>query len=160
MTTQRRSRHGGAAAVETAVVLPVLFLVIIGIIVGGFGVFRYQQVAFLAREAARWASVRGSFYQRDTNQNSPTQQQIVDNAVTPFVTGMDPTAVGIQVQWVDKGANTTAGWDGSKKDVRTLTAAGNYVNSAVRVTVSYQWVPEFFWNPQTLQSVCEIPMSN
>jgi Flp pilus assembly protein TadG len=160
MTDRGQSRRGGAATVEAAVVLPVLFLVVFGLIAGGVGVFRYQQVAYLARESARWASVRGGNYQRDTNLDSPTRQQIVDNAVTPYAVGMDPAALDVQVQLVNQGTGTTTDWDASAKDVRSLTPAGDYVNNSVRVTVSYEWVPGFFWGPQTLQSVCVMPMSN
>ena len=52
-------RRRGAAAVEFAAVAPVLILLLFGTVVGGLGIFRYHQVATLAREAARYASVRG-----------------------------------------------------------------------------------------------------
>jgi Flp pilus assembly protein TadG len=149
----------GATAVETALVLPALFLLVIGLIVGGFGIYRYQQVAFQAREAARWTSVRGAEYQKDTNLDSPTQQQIYQQVVLPLAAGMDPNSLSIQVQWVDKGSNTVTDWDKAAKDVWSINSAGQYVNNAVRVTISYQWTAEFFFDPITLQSVSEIPMS-
>ena len=68
--------------------LPVYLLLLLSLIVGGLGVFHYQQTACLAQEAARWASVRGSDYQKDTNQPSPTTQQILQQ-VTPLAVGMD-----------------------------------------------------------------------
>src|SRR5438105_1064884 len=55
----------GATILEFAVVAPVTFLLILGLIVGGMGVFRYQEVAHLAREATRYASTHGGQYQLD-----------------------------------------------------------------------------------------------
>lgn len=57
-TSSRPSR--GTNAVEAAIALPVAFLLILGTCVIGLGVFRYQQVASLAREGARYASVHGA----------------------------------------------------------------------------------------------------
>src|SRR5207248_6751306 len=83
-------RRRGAVTVETAIVLPVLCLLVFGLIVGGMGVSRYQLVAFLSREAARYAAVRGADWQRETGQASPTQQQITDTVVAPLAVSMDP----------------------------------------------------------------------
>src|SRR6266404_7733612 len=60
-----RAARPGATVVEFAVVAPVTFLLILGLIVGGLGVFRYQEVAHLAREATRYASTHGGQYQLD-----------------------------------------------------------------------------------------------
>jgi len=152
-------RRRGAVVVETALVIPVLLVLMIGLIVCGFGVFRYQQVAGLAREGARWASVRGGDYQKDAAQSPPTEQQIAAQAVIPFAVGMDPSNLTVQVQWVDRGSGTVWDWDAAPKDVRSITATGEYVTNTVRVTVTYQWTPGAFWNPMALQSVTEMPMS-
>ena len=45
----RRYRRRGAVAVEAAVVYPVLFLLLLGVIVGGMGVFRYQMANVLSK---------------------------------------------------------------------------------------------------------------
>jgi Flp pilus assembly protein TadG len=62
-------RHGqivlqrrGLSAVEAAVVFPVAILLLVGGAALGIGVFRYEQVQSLAREGARFASVRGPDY--------------------------------------------------------------------------------------------------
>ena len=149
----------GAVALEAAIVLPVLLLLILGLIVGGTGVFRYQQVACQAREAARWACVRGSDYQKQTQQSSPSQQQILEQAVRPFATGMDPAALSIQVQWIDNGTNTAWAWDSASKNVRSITSSGQYISNSVSVTVQYQYTAGLFWSPMTLQSVTQVPMS-
>ena len=54
--TPNRSRarcRGGATVVEMAITLPLAVLLIMGLLVGGLGVFRYHEVAALAHEGAR-----------------------------------------------------------------------------------------------------------
>jgi Flp pilus assembly protein TadG len=145
--------------VESAIVFPVVLVLFFGLIVGGIGIFRYQQVACLAQEAARWASVRGGDYQKDTDQNSPTQAQIRDQAVLPLAVSMDTNQLSVQVEWVDQGSNTSTDWDAATKDVKSLTPQGEYVNNSVRVTVTYNWSPGILIGPLTLSSQCEVPMS-
>lgn len=160
MTRRNRAQRRGAVAVETALVIPVLLLLMIGLIVGGFGVFRFQQVACLAREGARWSSVRGGDYQKGANANPPTRQEIIDAAVRPLAVGMDPEKLDVRVEWIDRATGAAHDWDAATKDVRSITAAGEYVSNTVRVTVSYQWSPGVLWAPVTVQSACEMLMSN
>jgi Flp pilus assembly protein TadG len=147
-------------AAETAVVLGVLLVLMCGLIVGGIGVFRYQQVACTSREGARWASVRGYDYQTDTGLSSPTAAQVTADAVLPLAVSMDPAAVTVQVQWIDEGSGTVWDWDAAPKYVRSISPSGEYVANTVRVTVTYVWSPGIFWNPITLQSVSQMPMSH
>ena len=160
MTPRRRP---GAVTVEAAVVLGVLVVVMLGTMVCGVGVFRHQQVACLAAEAARYASLRGADYQKDTTgalRPPPTRQQIVDAAVTPKAMGMDPAAVTVAVQWIDQGAaGGPRDWDEATKDVRSVSAGGEYVTNTVRVTVTYRWTPGVFFGPTELTAVCELPMA-
>jgi Flp pilus assembly protein TadG len=160
MAPANATRRPGTAAVETAVVLSVLLLLVCGVIVGGIGVFRAQQVTLLACEGARYASVRGGDYQNDTGGSSPTQQQIINQAVSPMAVCMNPSDVSVTVEWINNATNTALAWDAAPKDVRSVTATGQYISNTVRVTVTYQWAPGFFWNTMTLQAVCELPMSN
>ena len=55
MRTRRRENTGetGAAAVEFALVLPLLFVLLFGIIEFGFGLFQLQAAQATVREAAR-----------------------------------------------------------------------------------------------------------
>jgi Flp pilus assembly protein TadG len=159
MKTSASLRRNGATAVETAIVISVLFFIVIGLIVGGMGVFRYQQVSCLSKEAARWASVRGGDYHKDTGLDSPTKQQIVEQAILTHSAGMDPAAISVNVEWIDCGSNTATDWDAATKDVHSLNANGEYVSNSVRVTVTYSWSTGLFGSPSTYQSVCEMPMS-
>jgi Flp pilus assembly protein TadG len=150
----------GALAAEAAVVYPVMIFLLLLLVVGGLGVFRYQQVAGLAREAARWASVRGGDYQKDTGQTSPTQDQIRQQAVLPLAAGMDPQNLSVQVQWVNGVTGQAVDWDASSKAPTTQTAGGDAVTNTVRVTVTYQWSPTVaLIGPLNLKSVSEMPIS-
>src|SRR5262249_51200768 len=110
MTRPGRTGRRGATVVEAAHVYPVLVLLVFGLVVGGLGVFRYQQVAMLAREGSRAASVRGSQWQQETNQPSPTQQQLGDQ-VKALATGMNTTALTVQVDWVEMTSGNVTPWD-------------------------------------------------
>jgi Flp pilus assembly protein TadG len=158
-TVNTGRRRFGSQTVEAAIVFPVLLFLLLGLILGGMGVFRYQQVACLAQEAARYACVRGGDYQDDNNQDSPSQDQILQQAVLPMAVGMDPGSLSLHVQWIDQGTSTVQDWDAASKDVKSLTQQGEYVTNTVRVTVTYQWSPGLFIGTTTLQSVCEVPMS-
>src|SRR5262245_32113567 len=102
----RPGRRPGAVLVESAVVYPLLFLLLFGVIVGGLGVFRYQQVACQAREAARYACVHGADWQRETKQACPTAAQIREDVVLPLAAGMDPSKLTVKVEWIDETSGT------------------------------------------------------
>jgi Flp pilus assembly protein TadG len=159
--THRGPRRRGAVAIETAIVFPVLVFLLLALIAGGLGVFRYQQTACLAREAARWASVRGSGWQQDTGQTCPTQSDIQTNAVLPLAVGMDPQQLSVQVQWVNGATGQAVAWDNSTRAPTSQNGNGNTVSNTVRVTVTYQWSPNLLAvGPLTFRSVSEVPMSN
>src|SRR5262245_31584464 len=155
----KRKRRRGALALEAAIVYPVFLLLMLGIVVGGMGVFRYQQVSCQAREAARWASVRGGDYQKETDLASPSQDDILTQAVLPMAAGMDPSAITIQVQWVDQATGQAYDWDSATKYVRSVTASNSYITNTVRVTITYQWSPNLIFGTLTLKSTCEVPMT-
>jgi Flp pilus assembly protein TadG len=158
--TRRPQHRPGAVAVEAAVVYGVMFTLLLGLIVGGMGVFRYQQTAALAREAARYAAVHGTERQKETDQPPPTQQEIRQRAVEPMAVNLDLTQLGVRVEWVDAFSGQPVDWDSSGKATTSQNATGDVVSNRVRVTVTYQWTPEWFLGgPLTLKSVAEMPMS-
>jgi Flp pilus assembly protein TadG len=152
-----RSRIG-ALTVEAALVIPVFVLLLLGIIIGGIGVFQYQQTACLAREGSRWTSVRGADYQKDTDLPSPTKADIWAQAILPLAVNLDPSQLTITVVWVNQATNQAIDWDAAPKDVRSLTPLGEYVTNTVRVTITYPWNTGLF-GTVTLSSVSEWPMS-
>ena len=134
---RRHPRRSGAAMVEFAFVAPVFLLFLIGLIIAGLGVFRYQQVASLAREAARYASVRGTKYQAVTGQPAATAQDIYNNVILPGSVALDPAQLGYSVTW-----NTD-----------------NRPGNTVTVQVTYQWIPEAFLGGITLGSSSTVTVS-
>ena len=148
MTRKNARRRSGLAVVELAVVAPVFVLILFGLIIGGLGVFRYNQVASLAREAARHASVRGSEYARETGQPAATQDSVHKEAVLSRAAGMDADRL-----------STTVTWDASNAPRRT-NADRSVTTNYVVVTVTYRWAPEaLFGGEFTLTSTSKMPMA-
>ncbi len=151
-------RRRGVLALEAAIVYPVMFILLFGLIVGGIGVAQYQQVACQAREASRYASVKGTSWAAATGKTSPTAAQIASAAVLPFAAGMDPSQLTVRVQWIDGTTGNAVDWDSSTKSPTTQTSNGTVAN-LVRVTVSYNWIPAWgFVGPITLSSVSQMAM--
>ena len=140
MVKQLRSgRRRGATVVESAIVYPVVFVFILGLVSGGMGIFRYQEVASLAREGSRYASTHGSQYQLETSKAAATAQDVYNNAILPKAVGLDTTKLSSSVTW---------------------NANNQPPNSTVTVTVTYQWKPEvFLLGTFTLSSTSTMPMA-
>jgi Flp pilus assembly protein TadG len=151
--------RAGALTLEAAVVYPLMLTLVFMIIIGGMGVFRYQQVACQAREAARWAAVRGSDWHKETGQTYPTSTNILQQAVLPLAAGMNTNNLSMQVQWLDQVSGQVVDWDSASKYPVSVTTANQGVTNRIRVTVTYQWTPELFLlGPIRLQSTSEMPM--
>ncbi len=152
-------RHG-VTTVETAIVLFVWFMLLLGILMGGIMIFNYQEVAWLSREASRRASVRGNQYAQDTGKASPTEAELRQNVVLPLVAAMDPSQLTVEVFLVDGSTGVATGWDTSDKAVYMVLSDGSKVANRVRVTVSYVWsLTSLLGGPITLQSTSEVPMA-
>jgi Flp pilus assembly protein TadG len=144
-------RRSGATVVESAFVYPVLFLLILGLLVGAGGIFRYSQLASLAREGARYASVHGTQYADEMGVAAPTPDQIFNNVIAPMAVGFDTKAMGYSITY-----NT------SNSPYYTVLDANNNVvpvQNTVTVTLTYLWLPETFWGGITLTSTSVMPMS-
>jgi Flp pilus assembly protein TadG len=145
--------------VEFALVGSAVVLLVFGLVIGGLGVFRYQETAWLAREAARYACVHGAGYQTDTGNTPPTQSQI-QSLVQGKAAGLKAANLTVQVQWIDMNTGTATAWDSSTK-ADTTSSSGQNINAHVRVTLTYQWYPEGLWGgPINLSSTSELPMCN
>jgi len=126
-------RRRGATAVEFAVTCPIVFFLLLSTMVGGLGVFRYQQTAELAREAARWASVHGGQYAEETGNPAATAADIYNAAIKPGAVALNLSKLSYQVTW-DK-SNMPLDAEESYE-----TPKGN----TVTVKVTYQWFPEIY----------------
>ncbi len=85
--------------VESAIIYSVTFLLIFGLIIGGLGVFRYQEVASLAREGSRYASVHGAMYEQVTGKPAATPADVYNNAILPKAVALDPKQLTYSVTW-------------------------------------------------------------
>lgn len=126
----------GATAVEFALVSPVLFLTMIGLVVLGLGIFRYNQVAALAHAGARWASVHGKNYDsRNHRSSAVTSTDLYNEVIKTRAVGFDPSKLTYNLTW--------------SADRRT-----------VAVTVNYRWLAEAYFGEVMLTSTSNALVSN
>jgi Flp pilus assembly protein TadG len=149
MLLRRKPQRRGAVLVESAIVYPILFLLMLGIVMVSMAVFRYQQVAHLAREGSRWASVHGAKYASETGNPVATPSDVYENAIKPLAAGMQMGNVTYEVAW-NKYNSTypTAEYDRYHTKTVTDPATGIstvvYEANTVSVTVTYSWNTGFF----------------
>jgi Flp pilus assembly protein TadG len=163
----RRPRCG-AQTVEMAIVCPVAVFIILGLIVGGMGVSRYQEVSHLAREGARYASTHGGMYQKegiDTKSGVPAISTVNDPNLTTFVAGQTvllvPAQMTVGVDWTEptiyspRNMPTYVDTSGNQNPPGQIV-----IRNYVKVTVTYQWLPEMYLTgPINLTCTCEMPMT-
>ena len=128
----RKPRRRGGQLVEAAIVMPVLVIMLVGMIIGAAGVFANSQVAMLAREGARWASVHGPTYASENSQPQATAATVLSQGILPMAGGLDPS---------------------NFQPAPTL--AFNSTSTTVTVKVSYQWNPLLYFPPVTLTSTAQ-----
>jgi hypothetical protein len=123
MLTRKRAEillnRRGLSMVEAASIYPVTLLLLVGGLVLGVGVFRYEQLQSLAREGARFASVRGPDYAAAASGNEMATTSDVLNYLTS---------------------------SGLSADLSSLTCTSVAYSSttlpcSVAVTLQYTWVP-------------------
>jgi Flp pilus assembly protein TadG len=123
--TYNRGQRTAATAVEIAIVLPLVLLLMIGLCVAELGAFRYQQIAALAQESARWASVHGEEYARQSKTSIASDQDIFENVIKPNAQGLDLKKLYYNVAW-------------------------DLEQNLVTVRIVYTWTPEAFFAPQQM----------
>jgi hypothetical protein len=178
MLLSSQNRRRGATAVEAAVVFNVVFLLFLGLLVGGMGVFRFQEVAWLARDAARFASTHGGQYAVERsaaiaagNPNYPNADKayITNTFINGQAASMDSTQLTTTVtittwqgtyDWDDL-TDTFSRWPTSlNPNTSPTNPNGSFYQNTVTVTVSYNLIPEWGWaGPITLTSKSVMPMS-
>ena len=126
-----RARRRGVILVESAIIYSVTLTLLLGTIVMGMGVFRYGQVAALAREGSRWASVHGSTYLSEQGGAGITGDDVMKNAVKPKLVAMDPAA---------------------------FTYSLTMTSGKATFTLNYKWTPEAYFGAMTLSSTSTAPI--
>ncbi len=132
-----------ATLVEFAMVGSVTMLLLIGMVVGGLGIYRYQQVARLARAASRYASVHGTQYASDTGNSAATATDVYNNAIVPNAAGLDTKKITYSVTWSTSNSPTHS---------TTTNGVTTTIANTVTVTVNYSWIPEAYLGGITLNS--------
>jgi Flp pilus assembly protein TadG len=148
----RQQRRSGTTVVESAIVYPLTFLLIIGLVVAGLGVFRYQEVSSLARRAARYAAVHGKQYAQETGNPAATSTDIYNNAIKPYAFSLDLSKLSYSVTYNTENAPSTPIILNGKVATRGNT---------VTVTINYTWIPEAYIRGTgiTLTSTSVLPMA-
>jgi Flp pilus assembly protein TadG len=174
------SARKGSTLVESALVLPGFFVLTLGLLVAGMGVARYNEVAYIARETARYASVHGAVYAQ-TNPSAPAVNQaaLVTYASSRASTvNISKCTVTVQMTCFAPGATATSptppatsvyNWDDTTNNANhspfsvwtdTATGTTTTADNVVTVTITYPWVPETFLSgPINLSSTAVIAMS-
>jgi hypothetical protein len=134
----RGRRRWGGTLVEMSMVGSTALLLLIGMIIMGLGVFRYQQLGSLAREGARWASVHGPGWQSNQAGAMPTSSTVMTSAIKPMAVGLDTTKIVCDLEWPSPNGTAPTGM--------------------VSVTLTYTWTPEAFLSPVTLKSTSTVPI--
>jgi len=141
-------RRRGTTAVEFAIACPIVFFLIFATIVGGMGVFRYQQVAAVSREGARWASVHGGQYEDETGKPAATATDVYQTAILPAAIGLDAAQLSYTVTW-----------NINNQPLYVVNDVEKPVGNTVTVTVTYNWIPELYpIGPFTLTSTSTAQM--
>jgi hypothetical protein len=165
------ARRSGATLVEVAIIFNLVLVLLIGLVVGAMGVFRYQQMAYLAREAARYAAVHGGQYQHENAQAisqhtlpNVTRDYIQDKVILANASNLDASL--LQVTITLNNPNGSFDWDDTDNNnqrwpntPQTINGTNYNVTNTVSVTVTYQWTPEWFFSgPITMSSTAVMPM--
>lgn len=136
----------GATLVEMAICSSTLLCMIFGVIYFSMALYTYNYVDEAAREATRWAMVRGS--QSCSNTPNLSDCNATAAQITAFVTGLggiDSSRITAIATWCAQSTTTPGTW--------AACAAGtpNTPGNEVRVQVQYNFplnVP--FWNSSIL----------
>src|ERR1043166_90728 len=103
MHLRQQRRQNASVLIEVAVVMPIMLLIVAIAADVVSGVFRYHQIATLAREGARYASVHAGQYSKDTGQPLLTGDQLKTSVLLPMSVGLLSTNLTCQISWQPNG---------------------------------------------------------
>jgi Flp pilus assembly protein TadG len=151
MLKRRMPARRGAALVEVAIIVPLfIFLIAIAADVVS-GVYRFQQVATLARTGARYAAVHAGMYAQEWTTSVVTADTLKQNVILPQSFNLNTSLLTCNLSWLPSG-NSYPYYDSTDTGVRKY--------NMVRVELNYSWQPIFlFGSPLTLTSRSEMTIS-
>lgn len=98
MIRQHRNLRIGQSLVEFALVGPLFFILIFGIIEGGRLIWTYHTVSNAAKEAARYTTVRGS---GSIQPDAPADSASIKAHMLDVSTGLDPDQLSVNLVLLD-----------------------------------------------------------
>lgn len=172
MLQTKTRKRSGVYTIEAAFVFPITFFLLLIIIIGSLGVFRYQECAYLARMGTRYGSVHGDnywYYQRKLRPPnsspgtvaSPASYTDAGTTYLSYTPSSSTKAPGTYTNWCDDIYGNRIysnlmlldpAYTSCRIDWPTVafnpTMPDNAPGSQLRVTVTYHWIPEVsFWLP-------------
>lgn len=125
------SRDNGSSVVETALAAMILLMLVFGIIETSMALYAYHFTSEAAREATRYAMVRGSSC-NSSNSACPAKASDIETFVrSQLYPGINPSAITVTTTWPTTGASCTPS-----------SSPCNNAGNLVAVTVQY----EFLWS--------------
>src|SRR5277367_1468988 len=147
-----RARERGTTLLESAVTISVLLLMMFGVVGFGTALYTYHFVSNTAREATRWASVRGNTCADGLSGGCPASSADVTTYVQNLSTGigLDPTKV-----------TTTTTWVAPPNNLAICASQPNSPGCVVKVQVQYSFQFLFPLLPSgfTMQSTSQMVIS-
>jgi Flp pilus assembly protein TadG len=99
ITAIRRARQRGSAMIEMALVLPVYFMLVFGMVQLCFILFGYCNATYASRQAARYAAVHG------TGATYTCTSTDIQNVALQYLWGAPKNGVTISTSWPDTTTN-------------------------------------------------------
>ena len=149
---RHRDHERGVAALEFALIAPVFFLLIFGIIDFGLGIWTYNNISQAVREGARYAVVRGDgssigevgpvdldgdgiddFFREDTTCVAPAANSVA-SVVCRFAVPLDPSKLTVTAEW----------GCGVLGDPDNCNSRSNLTGQLMKVSATYLYRPFLF----------------
>jgi Flp pilus assembly protein TadG len=150
----RNRRCQGSALIETALCLTIFIALLLGLMNVGFLVFSYHSISEVAREGARYASVRGSG--SCTGAEQVTNCNATAATLQSYIAGLGFVGLSssnVTVKWCKPPVSGT---------VDTTCASTNTHGNMVKVTVTYTTdfsLPMYSTRLETLTSTAQMLVS-
>jgi Flp pilus assembly protein TadG len=88
----------GATLVEQALILPILVALFFGIVDMGRALYSYTYVSYIARDAARWASARGTTL--NNTRTRVSQTDVINYVKNVSGQGLDASQLTANAAWI------------------------------------------------------------
>ncbi len=133
---RRFTSETGSALIEFALSVPILFMLLIGFCQVCVAIYSNFCITEMARDTARWASVRGSNSCADApgmDSCDATAADIQAEARKVAYPGIDTSKISVSTAWLQADSTDSVTWSACTQGSAICNAPGN----AVQVTLSY-----------------------